>query len=126
MSATAPAEPAPGPVVAVPMPPASAPAAPPRGGQRQAADEASWRKAFRDAQGAIDHFDRDLEEKRRFVGEAEKDQQRWTLSPETRRTYDQYKLDLSHADEDRARLQAQLDELEQQASNASVPREWRR
>lgn len=98
------------------------------------ADERVWRDRFRALRSEQEKLETELRDKQRFIEQCDRGVRRTSfrsgammvLSPEDRDRYDQYKRDLDNADADRAAFQRKLDDLEREASNASVPREWRR
>lgn len=116
------------------------PPAPPRGkqpGELDATDERIWRGRFSALREERELFERDLRAKQRFIDDADRAVRRSgfrygggvvlpVLTPEEKERYDQYKRDLEEGAKVRAEFQRRLDDLEREASNASVPREWRR
>ncbi len=115
------------------------PPAPPRGkqpGELDATDERIWRGRFSALREERELFEKDLRAKQRFIDDADRAVRRSSfrygggvvlpvLTPEEKERYDQYKRDLEEAARERAEFQRRLDDLEREASRASVPREWR-
>ncbi|MBK7861339.1 MAG: serine protease [Archangiaceae bacterium] len=98
-------------------------------------DERAWRGRFQALKDEREAFERDLRDKQRFIEAVDRAYRRVNLraglavpvmNADEAIRYDQYKKDLESADADRAVFQKKLDELEHDASNAAVPREWRR
>jgi hypothetical protein len=95
--------------------------------------EEEWRSRFRNVHQHVAQVEQELQEKQRFVqlmdGKAQRHNPHlpgtWLTGDEMDR-YNQYKRDLEHAAEFRAEAQRQLEDLERDAANASVPLEWRR
>jgi len=99
-----------------------------------AADERVWRGRYRALHDERERFEADLRAKQRFIDDADAAARRNPhrvvglplMTPEERVQYDQYKKDLETAEEQRSVFRRREDDLEREASNQSVPREWRR
>lgn len=113
LSRRAPAQPAYAPR-ASPVPPPS---------ERDDPNEATWRRRFTEARRALDLANQRLASLQKVI-----DAQNGIGGGGTRRlaSADQLKGQLAQQTEARTLAQTQLDDLERQASNAGVPREWRR
>ncbi len=113
--------------------PAEKPAERPAEKGLTAADERMWRSRYRALADERERFEQELRAKQRFIDDADAATRRRAvrhvgpvLTPEERERYDQYKRDLEQAEEGRSVFRRREDDLEREASNQSVPREWRR